>query len=195
MAVVGRTQKRPPLTKELLYARALHIADTEGLDSLTMRRLAAEVGVEAASLYHHIPNKEALLDGVAISMRRDIVVPDPLPEDWRELMVAIFMEYYRMLASHPNLISLAGRRVETDPDSGLVYLTSLGLSHDDAVELWQSITAIVVGFSVFSSSYAKSDVSDLPGELAARMTDWREETVRRSLYALIRAYDGDAATE
>lgn len=192
MASAANPNKRPPLTKELLYSRALQIADSEGLAALTMRRLAADVGVEAASLYHHIPNKDALLDGVAISMRRDIVVPDPLPEDWRELMVVIFMEYYRMLDSHPNLISLAGRRVETDPDSGLVYLTSLGLSPDDAVELWQSITALVVGFSVFSSSYAESDVSDLPGELAARMTDWREETVRRSLYALIEAYDGTA---
>ncbi|MDI6900907.1 MAG: TetR family transcriptional regulator [Anaerosomatales bacterium] len=191
--MVTSKKRETPVTKEELYERALAIADAEGLEALTMRRLAREVGVEAASLYHHLPNKDALLDGVVIRMRQEIVLPEPLPEDWRELMLEIFAAYRRTLAAHPNLMPLAGRRVETDPDSGLVFLTQLGFSDDDAVELWQSMIAFIVGFSVFSSAYSESGVSDLPSALAARMVDWRDETCLRTLRIIIDGYDAGRA--
>lgn len=185
-------KRATPLTTAELFDRALALADRDGLEALTMRRLAAEVGVEAASLYHHLPNKDALLDGVVVRMRSEIRVPDPIPTDWKELMLQIFAEYRRVIAAHPNLTPLAGRRVETDPGDGggLVYLTVLGFDDDDAVELWQSLIAFVVGFSIFSSEYAETDVSDLPPGLATRMTDWRDETCVRTLRAIIDAYDG-----
>jgi len=187
---VATSKKRStPLTTDELFERALAIADAEGLDALTMRRLASEVGVEAASLYHHLPNKDALLDGVVVKMRSEITLPDPLPTDWKDLMAAIFGEYRRTLAAHPNLMPLAGRRVETDPDSGLVFLTQLGFSDNDAVDLWQSLIALVVGFSVFSSAYAESDVSDLPPGLATRMSEWHDETCIRTLRMVIDSYD------
>ncbi|MEL7668095.1 MAG: TetR family transcriptional regulator [Actinomycetota bacterium] len=191
--MVTPKKRTTPLTKDELFTAALAIADAEGLEALSMRRLAAEVGVEAASLYHHLPNKDALLSGVIVKMRSEMRIPDPLPEDWRELLIAIFAEYRRVLAAHPNLTPLAGRRVETDPDSGLVFLTQLGFSDDDAVELWQSMIALAVGFSIFGSAYAESDVSDLPSELAERMSDWRDETCVRSLRMLIDAYDAERA--
>ena len=191
--MVTPKKRTTPLTKDELFTAALAIADAEGLEALSMRRLAAEVGVEAASLYHHLPNKDALLSGVIVKMRSEMRIPDPLPEDWRELLLAIFAEYRRVLAAHPNLTPLAGRRVETDPDSGLVFLTQLGFSDDDAVELWQSMIALAVGFSIFGSAYAESHVGDLPSDLAARMSDWRDETCVRSLRMLIDAYDAERA--
>ena len=191
--MVTPRKRTTPLTKDELFTAALAIADAEGLEALSMRRLAAEVGVEAASLYHHLPNKDALLDGVVVRMRSEMRIPDPLPEDWKELMLAIFAEYRRIHAAHPNLTPLAGRRVETDPDSGLVFLTQLGFSDNDAVELWQSMIALAVGFSVFGSAYAESHVGDLPSDLAARMSDWRDETCVRSLRMLIDAYDAERA--
>lgn len=180
---------RQPLTKDVLFERALRIVDAEGLEALTMRRLASEVGVEAASLYHHVPNKDALLDGVLIRMREEIRIPDPIPADWKDLMQAIFDEYGRVLALHPHLVSLAGRRVESDPDSGLVFLTQLGFSDEDAVELWQSMIACTVGFAIFGSAYAQSDTWDLPDTLAARMSEWRDSTRSAALRAIIDAYD------
>lgn len=182
-------KRTTPLTKDELFERALAIADAEGLDALTMRRLAQDVGVEAASLYHHVPNKEALLDGVLVRMRSEMRLPEPLPEDWKDLMAAIFAEYRRVLSTHPNLTPLSGRRVETDPDSGLVFLTQLGFTLDDAVDLWQSMIAFVTGFSIFSSAYAESDTSDLPPGVAERMSQWRDETCTRSLRMLLDAYD------
>lgn len=184
-----KSGKRAGLTRDAILAKALEIVDAEGLEALTMRRLAAELGVEAASLYHHVPNKDALIDGVLVRMRAEIRIPDPLPQDWKDLMEAIFLEYGRVLAAHPHLVPLAGRRVESDPDSGLVFLTQLGFSDDEAVDLWQSMIACTVGFAMFSSAYAQSDTWDLPDHLARRMADWRDETRTKTLRAVIDFYE------
>lgn len=184
-----KKKRKTPLTKEVLFERALAIVDEQGLEALTMRRLADAVGVEAASLYHHVPNKEALLDGVLVRTRSEMRIPDPLPEDWMDLMEAIFVEYRRVLAAHPNLLPLAGRRVESDPSSGLVFLVQQGFSDNDAVELWQSMIAFVVGFSVFSTPFAESDTSDLPSDLKRRMDEWRDETCTRTLRMILESYD------
>jgi AcrR family transcriptional regulator len=56
---------RTPLSRERVLATAMDLADAEGVSALTMRRLAADLGVEAMSLYHHVPGKERLLDGLA----------------------------------------------------------------------------------------------------------------------------------
>jgi AcrR family transcriptional regulator len=182
-------RRSTPLTPDEIYERALRLVDEEGLEALTMRRLADEVGVEAASLYHHVPNKEALIDGVLVKMRSEVSVPDPLPEDWIDIFVAIFSEYRRVLTAHPNLVAYAGRRVESDPEtSGLESLTQLGFDDDSAVELWQSMIALSVGFSIFSSSHAETDTSDLPPGLARRMAEWRDESFSRTLRVLIEGY-------
>ena len=144
--------------------------------------------MEAASLYHHVPNKDALIDGVLVRMRSEIRSPTRCPRTGSTCMVAIFAEYRRVLAAHPNLMPYAGRRVESDPDSGLVFLTQIGFSDDDAVELWQSMIAFTVGFSVFSSAYAESDTWDLPSASRERMADWRDETCVRTLRMIVDAY-------
>ncbi len=182
-------KRTTPLTRDELFERALAIVDTHGLEALTMRRLAEEVGVEAASLYYHVPNKDALLDGVLVRMRAEMRIPEQLPPDWMDLMEAIFAEYRRVLAAHPNLMPLAGRRVESDPDSGLVFLVQQGFSNDDAVELWQSMIAFTVGFSVFSSAYASSDTFDLPDDLRARMNEWRDASYTRTLRMILQGYE------
>lgn len=184
------------LTKDELFAVALDLVDRDGLEALSMRRLAREVGVEAASLYHHIPNKDALIDGMLLKMRTEMRIPDPLPEDWVDMFEAIFLEYYRMLAAHPNLVIYAGRRVESDPEtSGLEALTYMGFAKDDAVELWQSLIAFCAGFSLFSSSQAQTDTTDLPEGLARRMLDWQDTTVATTLRMILLSYADRRAVE
>jgi AcrR family transcriptional regulator len=185
-------KRTAPLSKDELFSTALRIVDAEGLEALSMRRLAAEVGVEAASLYHHIPNKEALIDGMLVKMRAGMDLREPYPQDVVDLFEMIFLEYYRMLAAHPNLVIYAGRKVEGDPEtSGLEALTMMGLPESDAVELWQSLIAFCAGFSLFSSSRAETDTRDLPSGLAARMTRWDERTVARTIRTLMLGYVGD----
>jgi AcrR family transcriptional regulator len=78
---VARTQT--PLTRERIVDTAVALADADGLAGLSMRALARELGVEAMSLYHHVPNKDALLDAMV-----DVVFAefhDPVPgAAWRE---------------------------------------------------------------------------------------------------------------
>ena len=57
-------EERERLTRERIIAAALRVMDTEGLEAVSMRRIAREVGVEAMSLYHHVRDKDDLLDGI-----------------------------------------------------------------------------------------------------------------------------------
>jgi AcrR family transcriptional regulator len=187
--MASKKQRVAPLTKDELFERALSLVDSEGLEALTMRRIADEVGVEAASLYHHVANKDALIDGMLIRMRAEVRLPDPLPADWIDIFQVVFAEYCRVLSAHPHLVVYAGRSVDSDPQpSGLDALTELGFSDDDAVGLWQSMLAFSAGFSIFSSSYAETDASNLPSGLARRMTKWSDETRDRTLHIILEGY-------
>jgi AcrR family transcriptional regulator len=191
--MVTSKRRTTPLTKDELFGTALRLVDEEGLEALTMRRLAEEVGVEAASLYHHVSSKEALIDSVLVRMRSEVRLPEQLPDDWMEVFEVVFREYRRVLTAHPNLMLYAGRRVDSDPEtSGLESLVAMGFAEDDAVELWQSLIALSVGFSVFSSSAAETDTSDLPSGLAQRMAEWRDETFARTLRLVLEGYSAEA---
>jgi AcrR family transcriptional regulator len=180
-----------PLTRDKLFEHALAIVDAEGLEALTMRRLAAEVGVKAPSLYNHVRGKSELIEGALSRMRAEMLPPDPAPEDWRELVAAIFLVYRRVLAAHPHMMPLAGRRLQGDGDSGLAFLTEQGFSPDVAVELWQSLAAVVVGFSMFGSGATPTGTEGLSPEFRTRVTEWREETCARALRAVIDAYEDE----
>src|SRR4051794_41945971 len=73
---------RAPLNLERTLQVALVIADDDGLESVTMRRLARELGVEAASLYHHVNGKNQILDGLVELIAAEIERPVP-SRDWR----------------------------------------------------------------------------------------------------------------
>ena len=182
-----RTRERP-LTRDELLDAALGIVDSEGLAALTMRRLAAAVGVEAMSLYYHVPHKEALLDGVVERMRSEMRLPETAPDDWADALEAVFVEYRRVLAAHPNMLPLAARRTDRAGASGLLYLIDQGVALDDAVELYQSLVAFTVGYSVLSSPVVETAWVGLPEALAERLRDWRDATFRRTLRIVMDGY-------
>lgn len=187
--MVVSNRRTSPLSSDELFATALRIVDDEGLEALTMRRLAREVGVEAPSLYHHVGNKDALIDGMLVRVRGEVRLPEPLPEDWIDLFVAIFAEYRRVLTAHPNLVIYAGRRVETDPDpDGLQGLIAFGFPEEEAIALWQSMIALVTGFALFSSRAAETDTSNLPPGLAQRAEVWSDEACDRTLRLILEGY-------
>jgi TetR/AcrR family transcriptional regulator, tetracycline repressor protein len=191
--MTSRRRERP-LSRDELLAAALGIVDSEGLHALTMRRLGDAVGVEAMSLYKHVPNKDVLLDLTVERMRSQMLLPDPLPADWVELMTCIFDEYRRVLAAHPNMVPLAGRRADGLAPAGLTFLIGQGFAADDAVELYQSLAAFTVGYSMMSSPVARVDPSQWPGELADRAREWRDETCKRTLRMIIEGYGSRRST-
>ncbi|GIE34564.1 TetR family transcriptional regulator [Actinoplanes italicus] len=94
---------RKALTRDRVLQAAVTIADRDGIAALTMRRLGAELGVEAMSLYHHLRGKDALLDGVAETLVGEIleaveqVVADG---DWRALLRARFLAAREIMLRH-----------------------------------------------------------------------------------------------
>ncbi|HEY6799153.1 MAG TPA: TetR family transcriptional regulator, partial [Agromyces sp.] len=66
------TERRAPLTRARVLRTAVELVDEAGVASLTMRRLAEQVGVEPMSLYYHVPNKEAILDGIVDLVFREV---------------------------------------------------------------------------------------------------------------------------
>jgi AcrR family transcriptional regulator len=185
---VTRRRRERPLTREELFDTALRIVDADGLDALTMRRLAAAVGVEAMSVYYHVPGKEALLDGSVDRMRAEMRLPDTEPEDWADALEIIFVEYRRVLAAHPNMLPLAARRTDSAGTSGLQYLIEKGVPRDDAVELYQSLVAFTVGYSVVGSHLVETAWAGLPTGVGERLRDWRDDTFRRTLRIVMEGY-------
>ena len=114
--------QRIPLSRERVLSTAVALADAHGTEALTMRRLAEELGVEAMSLYHHVPNKEALLDGVVDLVFAEIALElptqlDVTPANWKTLVRS------RILASRSVLLrhKWAPALIESRANSGMPY--------------------------------------------------------------------------
>lgn len=101
----ARPEPRLPLTRDRVLQAAVGVADGGGIESLTMRKLAQELGVEAMSLYYHVANKEAVLDGIVEVVMTEInhaVDEIALPDaDWRDAMRRQILTARQVLLRHP----------------------------------------------------------------------------------------------
>ena len=114
---------RPPLSRERALKSAVALADAEGLASLTMRRLAQELGVEAMSLYHHVANKNDILDGMVDVVFAEIELP-PTDLGWKDALRVRCNSARAALASHPWAVTV----IESRANPG-----TANLRHHDAV--------------------------------------------------------------
>jgi AcrR family transcriptional regulator len=95
-----RSGSRSRLNRERVLAAAIDLADRIGLDSLTMRRLGEELGVEAMSIYTHVANKEDLLNGMVDAVFAEIVLPSH-SDDWRTALRKRSISFREALMRHP----------------------------------------------------------------------------------------------
>src|SRR4026208_1868729 len=94
---------RERLTRERVIDAALRVMDSEGLDAVSMRRGAREVGVEAMSLYNHIRDKDDLLSGVSGQVMRSVALPDePVDGDWIAYGRDIAFGWRTLFRAHPS---------------------------------------------------------------------------------------------
>jgi len=91
---------REPLTRDRVVAAAVDFADRDGVGSLSMRKLARELGVEAMSLYNHVANKADLLDRMVDAVQAEYALPAPGP-DWKTNLRAIALSAHATLVRHP----------------------------------------------------------------------------------------------
>ena len=150
---------RPPLTTDRVLRAAVDLADREGLGALTMRRLGAELGVEAMSLYKHVANKEAILDGVVELIVGQIEIPSQ-ETHWKEAMRRRAVSARGVLAAHSWAIGLLETRGSMGPatmrylDAILGNLRSAGFSIQDAVHAFWLLDSYVYGHVIQETTLA-----------------------------------------
>jgi AcrR family transcriptional regulator len=108
-----RERQPPPRRRRLLaqseiVTTAIGIADRDGIDAVSMRRVARELGVGAMTLYHHVADKDELVELMADAISAEMLVPEPFPDGWRAAMSAIAHHTRDTFAHHPWLIRAVG---------------------------------------------------------------------------------------
>jgi AcrR family transcriptional regulator len=181
MVNVGKRSGRPRageerLSREAILIAALRIVDDEGIDALTMRRLAATLQVNPMSLYHHLPNKAAVLAGLAELVFAGLELPDPgdaVP--WDEQLREAARAYRNGLRQHPNLALQV--LSDTSAVSDVVVVTMepfyraldrAGLSPRQIFEAANTLIDFIHGFSLGEAS-VRAERFELAPDLLTRV--------------------------
>jgi AcrR family transcriptional regulator len=142
--------KVPLISKRKTLEAALRIIDEEGLDALSVRRLADELNVNAASLYHHFSNKDEILAGAAKLALEDVRTPETRDEDWRIWIARNGERLRSALVTHPDLIPIMMRRellgigvAELDATAGLLEEEGVPLGAIAPILEYGEVLAIV----------------------------------------------------
>ena len=151
--------ERPALTRDLVIATAMTIADDGGLDLLTMRRLAERLGVEAMSLYHHFPNKNAILDGLVERTFAEIedevsrLTPAADADSWQRILRERVLAARRVMLRHPWVPAVMESRSVLVPtmgryiDAHVGVMRAGGLSYDLIHHSMHALGSRLYGFS------------------------------------------------
>jgi AcrR family transcriptional regulator len=95
-------ERRPTLSRDKIVAAALEIADAEGFEAVSMRRIAAELGVGTMTLYHYVKTKDELIALVGDAIMGELLIPaDEVPEGWRDGLAEIARRTRGVFARHP----------------------------------------------------------------------------------------------
>ena len=111
-AATGRDDGQ--VSRSVILQSALRIIDRDGVDGLSMRRLGEEVGRDPTVLYRHVPNKAALLDGVAEIVLGQLQV-DTADPDWAAQLRTMAHDFRRLALAHPNVVPLLVTRPLATP--------------------------------------------------------------------------------
>jgi AcrR family transcriptional regulator len=124
---------RQPLSAELVLSTALRIVDTEGLDALSMRRVAQELGTGPASLYAYVSSKEDLLEQLVDRVVGEVPLPEVDPDRWVEQLKQLHRDSRRAFRRHGDLLRAAQGTIPLGPNSLRVSDVTLGLLRSGGV--------------------------------------------------------------
>lgn len=145
--------KKIPLTRKRVLRAAIKLADKSGIDSLSMRKLAQALGVEAMSLYNHVTNKEDVLDGIVDIVAGEIDVP-AIGTDWQMAMRQRAISARSVLLRHPWASMLIVSRINVGPamlryvNATIGCLREAGFSYKMADHAWNAIDSHIYGFTL-----------------------------------------------
>jgi AcrR family transcriptional regulator len=172
----GRAAQRIPLNRERVLHAAVALADESGSEALSMRKLGEAVGVEAMSLYHHVANKDDLLDGMIDVVFGEIEMPSDCG-DWMGSMRRRALSARRVLARHGWAIRFMESRTSPGPatlrhhDAVLGCLRNAGFSVRLAAHAFSVLDSYVYGFALQERSLpfdTPQQTAELAQEILAR---------------------------
>jgi TetR/AcrR family transcriptional regulator, tetracycline repressor protein len=143
------------LSREKILEAALRVVDEEGMGALSMRRLGAELGVNPMSIYHHLPDKDAVVSGLVELVFSGMQVRYPEESSWQEQVRAWAGAYRDLVRAHPNLVleivSSAAAATEVvllvnEPLYGA--LEEAGLPPAEVVRAADSVVDFIHGFAI-----------------------------------------------
>ena len=159
---MAKTQRLPLSTERVLEA-ALELADSDGIDALSMRRLGQHLGVEAMSLYNHVANKDEVIDGILELVTREFGSPDP-DEAWKEGIRASAISMRDALLAHPWAAGIINARSGAvgearlrQMDDTLGTLRRAGFSAELAHHAFHVLSGHVVGYTMQQLSFDLDD--------------------------------------
>jgi AcrR family transcriptional regulator len=169
------------LSRERILTVALQLVDEDGVEALTMRRLARALGVDPMAIYRHVPDKAALIHGMVVQLFGEFEVPVVAGGDWRA-QVRVFAAAYRALVrAHPSLMAYIVTHIEVSPPAMLAVgellagtLLQAGLQPLQVVVAINTLVDFLNGFVLGESSGSLGQ----PGEY-------------RDFYALLDALPAD----
>ena len=147
-------EPRPPLSRERVLRAAIDLADAEGIGSLTMRRLAQELGVEAMTLYYYVANKQDILAGMVDVVTSEIELPDAAG-DWKAAIRRTAISEHELLIRHPWAASLI-LSVKQASAPRIRYmnwilgtLREAGFSADQTDHAYHALESHIMGFTLW----------------------------------------------
>lgn len=170
---------REPLSRDRVVAAGVALADAEGIDGLSMRKLAAELGYEPMSLYNHVENKDDLLAGMVEAVVGEMAVPTATGQtDWRGEMHAALASARDVLLAHPWAAAMwnqtwPGPNRKAWMDGLLGCLRTAGFSVELAHHGYHAVDLYVVGTAQQQLSFRMPD--DLDAAAAEFLGETAEE--------------------
>jgi AcrR family transcriptional regulator len=151
------TESRAHLSRERVLRAAVELAARDGIESLTMRKLADELGAGAMSLYHYVPNKEQLLDGMVDIVFGEIELPST-DADWKSALRRRAISTREVLNRHRWAVGLMESRATPGPasfrlhDAVLGCLREGGFSIEMTIQAYSVLDAYIYGFALQEKS-------------------------------------------
>lgn len=143
MSRLGRPRiGEPTLSRERVVERALELADAEGVDALTMRRLGRELGVEAMALYTHVRSKDDLLSAIGSRILTELEVEPREHGDWRRRVESVCRAWAELRGRHPRcfpLVYAADTGVQPVTEELMDALLTAGFTRADAWLAYQTL--------------------------------------------------------
>ena len=161
---------RNSLSREIVVSGAVQVADRDGLSDLTIRALATECGVKPMAIYHHIANKDAILDAIVDAVFEEIYAPQ-VTGSWRDELAERSRSMRAALRRHPWALALMEARRNPGPatlqghEACLEVLRAAGFSLQATAHAYAVLDAFVYGFSLQEAMLDQVDLDDSAAEL------------------------------